>query len=228
MVLVITLFFLECVDNNKATTIHECFMSAVQKYGTPLRVRCDQGLENLKIAEYMLHVRSANSVIAGKITHNQRIERLWGDVYEGVLMYFCDSFHFMEVKAILDPLSDLHLFALHYVCQRKINEKLNIWKNAWCNHRIRTVKSSPLRLFTAGAKNIPVEQPQREQPVASDNDNANLLFEGDMYRPMLNPSSFPISERCKEQLLLQCHQNWVSENHGIDIFQKVLEIIDRL
>ena len=96
-------------------------MSAVEKYGTPRRVRCDQG-ENLQIAEYVLQVRGgiSASVITDKNAYNQRIERLWRDVYEGVLTYFSDLFYFMEDEGILDPLSELQLYALHYVYIRNM------------------------------------------------------------------------------------------------------------
>lgn len=51
--------FLKCVDNNKADTIFTC----VQNYGIPLRVRSDQGLENLTVAEYMTRVHGSDKSI---------------------------------------------------------------------------------------------------------------------------------------------------------------------
>lgn len=67
-------------------------------------------------------------MITGKSTHNQRIERLWRDVYEGVLGFYYDLFYFMEDNQILDPLSDVHLAALHFIYLPKINEKLKYGK----------------------------------------------------------------------------------------------------
>ncbi|VDI69315.1 Hypothetical predicted protein [Mytilus galloprovincialis] len=49
--------FLNCVDNNRAETIFSYFQFGVQNNGIPMRVRSDQGLENLKVAEYMLTAR---------------------------------------------------------------------------------------------------------------------------------------------------------------------------
>lgn len=55
--------------------------------------RSDQGLDNLKVAEYMLTARgNKSSMLVGKSTHNQRIERLWRDIFEGVLSFFYDLF----------------------------------------------------------------------------------------------------------------------------------------
>lgn len=42
----------------------------------------------------------------------------------------------MEELGILDPLDERHIFALHFVTN--INYKLEAWREAWGNHRIRT------------------------------------------------------------------------------------------
>ena len=48
------------------------------------------------VADSMLILNGQKSMITGPSTHNQRIERLGRDVYEGVLCYFYHGFHHME------------------------------------------------------------------------------------------------------------------------------------
>ena len=48
---------LKCTDTNNADTLLTCFLEAVNSYGLPRRVRTDQGLENVKIADYMISRR---------------------------------------------------------------------------------------------------------------------------------------------------------------------------
>lgn len=83
------------------------FLHATERFGLPSRVRCDKGGENVGVSQYMLNHPhrgpGRGSIITGRSVHNQRIERLWRDVFTGCVASFYYIFHELEGAGILDP-----------------------------------------------------------------------------------------------------------------------------
>lgn len=214
---------LQCLDNNRADSLLEVFREGTERFGTPHCVRTDMGMENVRIAEYMYERRGDRGILTGKSTHNQRIERLWRDVYDGVIIFYYLLFYFMEDENILDVLNPSHMFALHYVYMHKINEKLDIWREAWAHHRIRTVGSSPLRLWTSGILNNELDTMDLVPPL-QDGENNQPMDETDQ-TPLFQLQHPNISDECLYRLSRVCPINWNCPNFGINVYQNVLGIV---
>ena len=148
-------------------TFLACFLKGAHTYDLPNRVRSDKGRENVLVADYMIKKRlpGRGSIITGPSTHNQRIERLWRDVFYGVIGFYYELFSFMEENAILHAFNEVDIAALHFTFIPFINEKLDAWRHAWSKHRVRTIKTSPLRLWVAGEINCPLDDMSEDQYV---------------------------------------------------------------
>ena len=131
--------FLHCSTNNRASTVLDLFTMATYECGIPSRVRSDRGGENVLVCAYMVATRGTlrGSHIAGSSHHNQRIERLWRDVFRCVASTFYGIFYFMEDNNIV-PCNGTDLFMLHCVYLQCINHQLNAFRHAWNAHPIRT------------------------------------------------------------------------------------------
>ena len=90
-------------------------------------------------------------VVIGRSTHNQRIERLWRDVYGDCLSLFYQIFQYLEMHNMLDADNETHIWCLHMVYLPMINQHLETWKASWVHHPLRTESNkSPMQLWISG------------------------------------------------------------------------------
>uniref|UniRef100_A0A4W5MRP9 Integrase core domain-containing protein n=1 Tax=Hucho hucho TaxID=62062 RepID=A0A4W5MRP9_9TELE len=141
--------YLSAATNNRASTVMNSFLEAVNTYGVPSRVRSDEGGEHVQVVHLMVSTRglNKNSHLTGRSTHNQRIERLWRDVFGGVLDLFYTSFCNLEREDLLNLDEEIHIYALHWSFLPQIQRHLQFFKDGWNQDRLRTEGNpSPLQL----------------------------------------------------------------------------------
>ena len=101
--------------------------------------------------------------------HNQRIERLWRDVFCIVCHMFYYTFQAMEESGILYRSNQLHMFVLHFIYTPRINRALEPFVSAWNQYSMRTERNwSPIRMWTNGMLDM------RNHQVAGVSDVADL------------------------------------------------------
>ena len=91
------------------------------------------------------------SALIGTSSRNQRIERLWRDVFRCFGDVFYYTFKSMEESGLLDVTNPLHLFVLHYVYLPRINAAIDSFVEAWNKHPKRTERNwSPEKIWSNG------------------------------------------------------------------------------
>lgn len=175
------IMFLKVSTNNYASTVLSAFVSAVDEFGLPSRIRIDRGGENYLVSQFMLeHIgRGPNrhSVIAGRSVHNQRIERLWRDLYSGCICFFYTFFHFLEDILLLDPDNLLDIYALHFVFLPIIQGQLDTFREGWAHHSLRTERNkTPMQLWILGLSHMHSQNPESAEVNSMDVSSLVCLY----------------------------------------------------
>jgi hypothetical protein len=207
--------FLKAVDNNKAKTVLSSFLEGVRRIGKfPSRIRGDYGTENVLVADAIIDNNgiNRNSFICGKSVHNQRIERLWKDYYESVTSVFVPLFTFFEESRIFDVESDDHIFCLHFLFLPVLNKKIEVFRNGWNNHKIRTEHSrSPLMIL------LEHENISAEYPINVDVNEYGIEGNDD--------DEYDDDEEELNQVILESKRNPFTENQYEIFLQRTIEFI---
>ena len=226
------LIYVCCCNNNKADTVLSLFQKGVDQWGLPSRVRCDYGMENFYVGQYMIEHRgeSRGSIITGSSVHNSRVERVHRDIYSGVLAFYARIFEAMEDEGILNILDDAHLYSLHYVYIPRINKSLEEFIQQMNYHPISTERNqSPLQMWEKGM----LENMHSGHTALSlteidefglDPESALLVEEND-YQVNVVPPSIHLSD---EQLSQMPSPFQDDKDCGINIFKQCVEWIQSL
>lgn len=142
-----------CAPFNTAQAAFMGFIEGIQNYSILSRVRMDEGVENGLIRDFMVEANGPErgSALMCKSVHNQRIERLWRDVFDKVVQSYYQAFHALEEARALDPSNKLHIYCLQHVYLPLINADLERWRVTHNNQGVRTEgHRTPEQLWFSG------------------------------------------------------------------------------
>jgi hypothetical protein len=134
---------LKCCTDNKSLTLLDALLESkmVKERSLPIFIRGDGGLENAAIAKLTNSVNGVRHFLSGRSVHNQRIERMWRDVYTNVIGYYKTALeNIIEYYDV--ELNPYNVWIIQRIFLEGINEELRLFQNNWNGHAMRTEKAN--------------------------------------------------------------------------------------
>lgn len=148
------------------------------------------------------------SVLVGKSTHNQRIERFWRDCTKEVVDFYRTLFNELEHHYFGNSNSPMYIFVLHYLFIGRINDDLRQFQLSWNRHALSTEHNrTPNQLLIlngdrSDALQIPTTVEIPDEPIVGELQLDNLpkvqlepincplnAFQYDVFRKAVDPIS---------------------------------------
>ncbi|KAH0835633.1 hypothetical protein J3R83DRAFT_9382 [Lanmaoa asiatica] len=213
-----TVVGLHANTDNRAQMVLALFLTAIEEYGTPSRVRGDRGGENIDVAVWMIEHRGHNrsSFLWGRSTRNSRIERLWMDLGINFVRRWRAFFIRLEDIHMLDVSNAHHLWLLQHLFLGYLNDNCQQFQRDWNHHPISKQghNQSPLDMrFLSAVQNGVYAEPENsnltdrysESDGDSDGDSTEVEIIAEQSRhvghPAINIPSTPMSPFHTDQAL---------------------------
>ncbi|XP_051997736.1 uncharacterized protein LOC127654572 [Xyrauchen texanus] len=223
------IMYLGSANNNKASTALGFFMSSVEKFGFPLRVRGDQGSK----MSALLNACSLFMAVAEQATCREKVciikgWSLWRDVWMAVTRVYYELLHGLEEECLLDPSNSLQLFCAQYIFVPRLQMDLDTFTAGWDNHPLRTEQNlTPNQLWTIGLLQYPVAAPENLE----DLQDHFLDFNPDRQEAaaasgvVLPPIQCPLGPQAMAGLREAINPISPSQDNGKDIYKAALDYV---
>ncbi|KAM6489638.1 hypothetical protein JOM56_014874 [Amanita muscaria] len=150
------------------------------------------------------------SYIFGRSVHNIRIERLWVEVGRAIVSKWKPFFESLERHHGLDVDSAGHIWLLHHLYLRALNEEILGWAEHWNSHTMHLkheANKSPRQMFMTGLRGCrldPIGHRRTMQDEAIENPGPfrvdyEALEEGALIAHMMDQDENPFQNHAPER-----------------------------
>ena len=147
--------------------------------------------------------------------------------------YTIVCFIFLEIQSLLDLLNEVHLFALSYIYLPRINRALNVFREGWNHHRIRTAHNRlPHQLFVSGMLQLHSSGNTALDFFSAVDNTYGIDFSDALSLPEENAVVVPQSQLVIPDATLQILKDQIdplanSDNYGIELYEQTVAFIEQ-